>query len=141
MLTIDATTMMISVTRGDFFSIVFSAKDAEETTWHPDEGDTLIFAVAKKLGGEPIISKTNTYDGEDEEAYWTINVGTEDSDDWYKKDEDGNVVLDDSGNPVPLDFGSYVWDLQLGTPTGKVTIIGKSDEMSPKFRIWGEIAE
>lgn len=141
MLTIDATTMMISVTRGDFFSIVFSAKDAEETTWHPDEGDTLTFAVAKKLGSEPIISKSNIYDGEDEEAFWTINIGEVNSNDWYKKDEDGNVILDDKGEPVPIDFGSYVWDLQLTLSTGKITIIGKSDTYAPKFVVWGEVAE
>ena len=141
MLTIDTNTMTISVTRGDFFSIVFSAKDAEETTWHPDEGDTLTFAVAKKLGSEPIISKSNIYDGEDEEAFWTINIGEVNSNDWYKKDEDGNVILDDKGEPVPIDFGSYVWDLQLTLSTGKITIIGKSDTYAPKFVVWGEVAE
>lgn len=141
MLTIDTNTMMISVTRGDYASIVFSAKDAEETTWHPDEGDTLTFAVAKKLGSEPIISKSNIYDGEDEEAFWTINIGEVNSDDWYKKDEDGNVILDDKGEPVPIDFGSYVWDLQLTLSTGKITIIGKSDTYAPKFVVWGEVAE
>ena len=109
MLTIDTNTMMISVTRGDYVSIVFSAKDAEETTWHPDEGDTLTFAVAKKLGSEPIISKSNIYDGEDEEAFWTINIGEVNSNDWYKKDEDGNVILDDKGEPVPIDFGSTTY--------------------------------
>lgn len=141
MLTIDTNTMMISVTRGDYASIVFSAKDAEETTWHPDEGDTLTFAVAKKLGSEPIISKSNIYDGEDEEAFWTINIGEVNSNDWYKKDEDGNVILDDKGEPVPIDFGSYVWDLQLTLSTGKITIIGKSDTYAPKFVVWGEVAE
>lgn len=141
MLTIDTNTMMISVTRGDYVSIVFSAKDAEETTWHPDEGDTLTFAVAKKLGSEPIISKSNIYDGEDEEAFWTINIGEVNSNDWYKKDEDGNVILDDKGEPVPIDFGSYVWDLQLTLSTGKITIIGKSDTYAPKFVVWGEVAE
>lgn len=141
MLTIDTNTMMISVTRGDYVSIVFSAKDAEETTWHPDEGDTLTFAVAKKLGSEPIISKSNIYDGEDEEAFWTINIGEINSNDWYKKDEDGNVILDDKGEPVPIDFGSYVWDLQLTLSTGKITIIGKSDTYAPKFVVWGEVAE
>lgn len=141
MLTIDTNTMMISVTRGDYVSIVFSAVDSEGTAWHPDATDTLTFAVAKKLGSEPIISKSNIYDGEDEEAFWTINIGEVNSNDWYKKDEDGNVILDDKGEPVPIDFGSYVWDLQLTLSTGKITIIGKSDTYAPKFVVWGEVAE
>lgn len=141
MLTIDTTSMMISVTRGDYLSVVFSAVDSEGDAWHPAATDTLTFAVAKKLGSEPIISKSNIYDGEDEEAFWTINIGEVNSNDWYKKDEDGNVIIDDKGEPVPIDFGSYVWDLQLTLSTGKITIIGKSDVYAPKFVVWGEVAE
>ena len=137
MLTIDTNTMMISVTRGDYVSIVFSAKDAEETTWHPSADDVLTFAVGKKYGAEPVISKSNTYDGEDETSFWTIEIKDED---WYKKDSDGNVVYVD-GEPSLIDFGSYVWDLQLTTSSGKVTIIGKSDDYSPKFKVWGDVAE
>lgn len=143
MLTIDANDMMISITRGDYAAIVFSAVDGDETEWHPSEADvdTLTFAVAKKFGEEPVMSISNVYDGEDEEAFWTINIGEVNSNDWYKKDEDGNVILDDKGEPVPIDFGSYVWDLQLTLSTGKITIIGKSDTYAPKFVVWGEVAE
>lgn len=126
MLTIDIDTMHVSVTRGDYFSIVFSAVDAEENEWHPsDVGvDTLTFAVAKEFGGEKIISVSNVYDG-DEEAWWTIEVGP---DDWVK------------AGSLP-DFGKYVWDLQISTSAGPITIIGKSEELAPKFTVWGEVAD
>ena len=143
MLTIDANDMMISITRGDYAAIVFSAVDGDENEWHPSEADvdTLTFAVAKKFGEEPVMSISNVYDGDDEEAFWTIEIGKPGSSDWCKKDAAGHVVIGTGGEPELIDFGTYVWDLQLTTSTGVVTIIGKSDEMSPKFRIWGEVAE
>ena len=142
MLTIDTNDMSISITRGDYAAIVFSAVDDEGNDWDPETAnvDTLTFAVAKKFGDEPLISVSNVYDGQDEEAFWTIEIGATGSNDWYKKDSSGNVIYKD-GEPVLIDFGNYVWDLQLTTSSGKSTIIGKSDEYSPKFRVWGEVAE
>ena len=141
MLMIDTNDMMISVTRGDYVSIVFSAVDANEDEWHPEDVgvDTLTFAVAKNHGEEPVISVSNVYNG-DEDAFWNIEFGEEGSTDWYKKDSRGNVIYA-GGEPAPLDFGNYVWDLQLTTSTGKITIIGKTDDVSPKFRVWGEVAQ
>lgn len=139
MLYIDTTKMLIEITRGDTVSIVFSAVDSGGTTWTPTEGDILTFAVAKKVGGEPFISISNTYDGSDTTAFWTVEIGAADSDDWYQK-EDGEVVTED-GEPVLVKFGDYVWDLQLTTSTGTTTIIGKTDTISPTFRVWGEVAQ
>lgn len=138
MLYIDSNKMLIKVTRGDTVSIVFSATDSGGNTWVPSEGDILTFAVAKKVGGEPFISISNTYDGSDTSAFWTIEIGSPGSDDWYQKD-DGEVVTDD-GEPVLVKFGDYVWDLQVETSSGTITIIGKTDEISPTFRVWGEVA-
>ena len=91
MLSIDTTTFLIEITRGDSASIVFSAKDKEGNTWNPTETtDTLTFAVAKKWGGEPLMEITNTYDGDpytqvevdettfnaDKTKYYTESSGT-----------------------------------------------------------------
>lgn len=127
MLNIDTDTMMIELTRGDSASIVFSAVDGDGTAWTPTTGDILTFAVAKKFGSEPIMKKANEYDGVDSDAFWTIVIET---DDW----------LDEEGNDV-FKFKDYVWDCQITTSTGSDTIIGQTDDITPTFRVWGEVAE
>ena len=121
MLYIDANKMLIELTRSDNASIAFSAVDAEGETYTPVEGDVLTFAVSKKWGAEPIFSITNEYDGEDEDAFWTINITPE--------------------HTHELAFKDFVWDIQLITSTGTTTIIGKTDQISPTFRVWGESAK
>lgn len=121
MLTIDTNTMLIELTRGDSASIVFSAVDDEGETYVPTEGDILTFAIAKKVGADPVASVTNTYDGSDLDAFWTILIEPE--------------------HTSELKFADYVWDLQLTTSSGVDTIIGKTDDISPKFRVWGEVAQ
>ena len=121
MLYIDANQMLIELTRSDTASIVFSAVDGAGTTYVPAEGDVLTFAVGKKLGADPLFSVSNTFDGSDTESFWTIEIQSE--------------------HTAEQKFGDYVWDLQLKTSTGTTTIIGKTDNISPKFRIWGEVAQ
>lgn len=58
--------------------------------------------------------------------FWTIQIKTED---WL---ENGNDKFR---------FTDYAWDLQLTTSTGTDTIIGKTDDVTPVFRVWGEVAE
>ena len=126
MLKIDTTTMTIAITRGDSASITFGAKDKDGNTWNPTEGDeTLTFAVAKKWGGESMMEITNPYDA-DPTIFWTINI---DTDDW----------LDDDGNDK-FKFADYVFDVQVGTSSGAITIIGQTDELSPTFKVLGEVA-
>ena len=140
MLEIDAGTMLIGLTRGDTASIVFVAEDDEGTEYVPAAGDKLTFAVAKKVGADPIMSITNVYAG-DADAFWTIVIGSAGSDDWYQRDDNGEVVLDADGNPEYIKTGNYVWDVQLETQAGIQTIIGKTDSISPQFRVWGEVAQ
>ncbi len=121
MLTIDAKKMLIELTRGDSASIVFSAVTGEGEEFTPTQGDILTFAVSKKLGADPVFSISNTYDGEDLDSFWTIEIQPN-----HTKD---------------AKFADYVWDLQLETTTGVDTIIGKTDDLSPKFRVWGEVAQ
>lgn len=178
MLSIDTTTMTIALTRGDTASIVFSAKDKEGRTFLPTHGDVLKFAVAKKVGADPLFEIQNTFDTvsgemipvtitedefniqktmyfilendggaiayrqctrldtfdpdgqyavEDYSAFWTIVIGA--NGEWY----------DESGADI-FKFKDYVWDLQLITSTGVDTIIGKTDDISPTFRVLGEVA-
>ena len=127
MLNIDTKTMLIELTRGDSASIKFGAVDADGTTWNPSEGDeTLTFAVAKKWGGEVLMKITNQYDA-DMDVFWTINITT---DKW----------LNDDGTDK-FKFADYVFDVQVGTSSGAITIIGKTDDLSPTFRVLGEVAE
>lgn len=139
MLYIDVNKMLIELTRSDNASIVFSAVDGEGTTYIPTEGDVLTFAVGKKLGSDPVFSISNTFDGLDIDSFWTVEIGA-DPTNWYQKDDNGNPIYE-NGEPVLLKFGDYVWDLQLTTSTGTTTIIGKTDNVSPKFRVWGEVAQ
>ena len=184
MLNIDTTTMLIELTRGDTASIVFSAKDKEGRTYLPGVGDVLKFAVAKKVGADPIFEIANPlsslpttyeqitltedefnlekarfyyYDGAEyqncaEETYdanetyyildysgfWTITIGG--NNEWYEKDADGQLVYD-GDKPIDLfKFKDYAYDVQLKTSTGVDTIIGKTDDISPTFRVLGEVA-
>ena len=132
MLNIDTTTMLIELTRGDSASIVFSAVTKEGTPYEPTEGDVLKFAVAKKVGAEPLGVVSNTYDGVNEEAFWTIAIG---GDFWTE------------GETEKFKFADYVWDAQiqmwdaeLEEFTGVDTIIGKTSDLSPTFRVLGEVA-
>ena len=129
MLNIDTTTMLIELTRGDTANIVFSAVDKDGIAYEPTAGDVLTFAVAKKVGAEPLSVVPNTFDGEDEEAFWTIIIGAAGDNFW----------VDESGADK-YKFADYVWDVQLTTSTGVDTIIGKTSDLSPTFRVLGEVA-
>ena len=57
---------------------------------------------------------------DDADAFWTITI--------------------QPANTNQLKFGDYVFDVQL-THDGDVdTIIGVTDEITPIFRVWGEVA-
>lgn len=126
MIIVDTNSFDISITRGDTAQIVFSAIDENGENYSPNVGDVLTFSVAKKYGADPLFSVSNTYNG-DAAAWWTITIGT---DEW----------LDDDGSDK-FKFADYVYDVQITTSTNTYTIIGKTDEISPQFRVWGEVAE
>lgn len=123
MLKIDSEKMMICLTRGDTANIVFSAIDDTGTTYVPVEHDVLRFAVAKKVGADPLFERTNIMDN-DADEFWTIQI--------------------QPANTNSLKFGDYAFDVQLtrynnGEPEVD-TIIGATDEINPIFRVWGEVA-
>lgn len=120
MIAIDEDEMLIALTRGDSASIVFSAVDEEGTVYTPQVGDVLKFAVATNVGITPLLVVTNTMDQSAEE-FWQIDINSEDTQE--------------------LDFQDYVWDLQIESGDSVDTIIGKTDDVSPVFRVWGEVAQ
>lgn len=119
MFNIDTEKFLIEITRGDTASILFGAKDAEGNDYEPTEGDELKLAVAKKVGADPIFEVTNVMD-DDETAFWTINIP--------------------SSVTKEMKFADYAYDVQIISGSSVTTIIGKTDTITPVFRVWGEVA-
>lgn len=119
MFEIDTEKFLIEITRGDTASIVFGAKDKEGNDYEPIEGDELKLAVAKKVGADPIFSVVNVMD-DDETAFWTINIPSNATD--------------------GMKFADYAYDVQIISGSSVITIIGKTDTITPTFRVWGEVA-
>ena len=120
MFNINTETYLIELTRGDSATIIFGAKDAQGKAYIPVSGDELKFAVAKKVGADPIFEVANTMDG-DADAFWTINIPA-------------SVTSD-------MKFTDYAYDVQLKSGSSVATIIGQTDTITPTFRVWGEVAK
>lgn len=120
MFNINTETYLIELTRGDSASIIFGAKDAHGNDYIPVVGDELKFAVAKKVGADPIFEVANTMDV-DAESFWTINIPA-------------SVTSD-------MKFTDYAYDVQLKSGSSVTTIIGQTDSITPTFRVWGEVAK
>ena len=120
MFNINTETYLIELTRGDSASIIFGAKDAQGNDYIPVVGDELKFAVAKKVGADPIFEVANTMD-DDAESFWTINIPA-------------SVTSD-------MKFTDYAYDVQLKSGSSVTTIIGQTDSITPTFRVWGEVAK
>lgn len=69
-----------------------------------------------------------TYYMRDCDAFWTITIGETE---WEK-------ARQKLGSEMK--FADYVYDVQVSTTTGADTIIGKTDTITPVFRVWGEVA-
>ena len=120
MFNINTETYLIELTRGDSASIIFGAKDAQGNNYIPVAGDELKFAVAKKVGADPIFEVANTM-GDNAESFWTINIPA-------------SVTSD-------MKFTDYAYDVQLKSGSSVTTIIGQTDSITPTFRVWGEVAK
>ena len=120
MFNINTETYLIELTRGDSATIIFGAKDAQGKAYIPVSGDELKFAVAKKVGADPIFEVANTMDG-DADAFWTINIPASATSD--------------------MKFTDYAYDVQLKSGSSVTTIIGQTDTITPTFRVWGEVAK
>lgn len=95
--------------------------DADKTKYYTESG-----------GVYTQCEETDTYDADetyyvmDYASFWTITIET---DDW----------LDSNGNDI-FKFSDYVYDVQVNTSSGAITIIGQTDDLSPTFRVLGEVA-
>lgn len=119
MLYVDETTYLIEMTRGDTAPIEFSATKDDGTPYEPSVGDVLKFAAAKKVGATPLFEIVHTM-ADSATDFWTITILPE--------------------HTASLKFGDYVYDVQLTNESGTDTIIGKTDDLSPTLRLWGEVA-
>lgn len=160
MVRIDTDTMFIGLTRGDTINLSFSAKEEDGTKYLPVEGDVLTLAVAKKLGGEKLFSKSSEYGFSEVEI--TESEFNAQKDLYYTKAGEVYTRCDSTSSYSALtqyytqdmwnvniehedteeaEFGKYVWDCQIASGESVTTIIGKTDNLSPTFQIWGEVAE
>lgn len=161
MINIDTETYLIELTRGDNAVIEFSAEDDDGNVYLPDTGDVLKFAVAKMRNKDYLFQVVNEF-GEfhavtptqdefeaDKTKYFTESAGvytrcTESSTyssatDYYVSEFwDIEIVPE---HTKEMKSQTYVWDLQI-TINGEIqTIIGETDTLDPRFKIWGEVAQ
>lgn len=97
MLIVDETTMSISMTRGDTGIFNINLKDADGNEYTPVEGDSLIFAMAKKYGEEVLLQKNIPMDT------LILKLNPEDTN--------------------SLNAGSYVYEVQFTSSDGDVSTI------------------
>jgi len=93
--------------------------NADKTKYYTESGGTYT-----QCENTDSYDSDETYYVMDYASFWTIVIGTED---W----------LDESGEDK-FKFTDYVYDVQVITLSGADTIIGKTDDITPTFRVWGE---
>lgn len=161
MININTETYLIELTRGDNAVIQFTAEDDDGNTYLPEAGDVLVFAVAKMRNKDPLFQIENVF-GKYAEAsptqaefeadptmYFTYSDGV------YTRCEAGDsydptaqyytslfwdieIVPE---NTKSLKSNTYVWDLQIQINGEIHTIIGETDTLDPRFKVWGEVAQ
>lgn len=95
--------------------------NADKTKYYTESGGTYTQCLATDS-----YDADETYYVKDYANFWTITIPT-------------SKWLDDDGNDK-FKFADYVFDVQVGTTSGAITIIGQTDELSPTFRVLGEVA-
>lgn len=95
--------------------------DEDKTKYYTESG-----GVYTPCTEEDVYDPAESYYVQDYSNFWTITIG--DGDFWV------------ANNTEKFKFADYVWDLQLTTSTGVDTIIGQTDDISPTFRVLGEVA-
>lgn len=123
MVIIDTSTQSISMTRGDYAALVFSAYEDDGVTLHElANGDKVQLQISKKYGTEAPLTKVKVKD---------TNLSTTDLD--YTIE----LLPEDTKD---LKFGDYFYDVSILTTDGNViTYIGDSGDIQPKFTILKEV--
>ena len=128
MFKIDSENQIIYLTRGDSADIIFSARTDNGTgeQFHPTKYDKLTFCVAKKLEEEPLIQIVNEMDN-DEMSFWSVSIEPHHT---------------ENLKPAKYNFDVQVEirDSTTGELVGVKTIIGKTDDITPYFILWGDIS-
>ena len=92
----------ITLTRGDTFKAVIGITNPDGTPYEPDEGDTIRFAMKKDYNDETVLVEKN--------------IPT-----------DTLILTLEPSDTKPLEFGDYVYDIQLTKYSGEIdTFITKS---------------
>ena len=95
--------------------------NAHKTWYYTKSG-----AVYTQCTSASVYDSNETYYMLDCDDFWTIDIT---KDKW----------LNDDGTDI-FKFADYVYDVQVTTSGGAITIIGKTDDVSPTFRVLGEVA-
>ena len=161
MINIDENKYLIEMTRGDNAIISFTAKESDGNTYLPSTGDKLTFAVAKARNKTPLFQTQNEF-GEFSTATPTQEEFESDPTNFFTLVDDEYIRCASTSvyspsttyyvstfwdieiipsNTKNLKATTYVWDLQLESNGEIMTIIGETDTLNPKFKIWGEVAQ
>jgi len=111
-------------------TVDYDEVDIDENTYnaHPAWYYTESGGVYTKCTAEDAYDSNETYYMLDCGDFWIITI---DEDAW-------NEAAEKLG--TEMKFTDYVYDVQISTSTGADTIIGKTDTITPIFRVWGEVA-
>lgn len=121
MIFIDSAKQNISLTRGDYAALIFTAYNEDETIYELSPGDTVQLQIGKKYGtpDKTFVTK-KTEDGATTDTDYTIEIQPEDTKD--------------------MKFGDYFYDVSVITKDGYTcTYIGDSGTNKPKFTILKEV--
>ena len=98
MISIDKETNKISLTRGDSATFLVELVDDKDEPYTPQDGDVIRFAMDKRFGvEEPLLVK-------------------------YVDTETMSIYIQPE-DTKHLDFGTYVYDIELTDQTGSVTTV------------------
>ena len=123
MINIDQNKQHISLTRGDYAALVFTAYEEDETIFELNQGDKVQMQIGKKYGTPDKTFTTEKMDSETTtDADYTIEIHPEDTKD--------------------MKFGDYYYDVQVVTADGYVcTYIGDSGSIKPRFTLLKEVGD
>ncbi len=92
-------------------------QSVKNNTIYGIRGDTLVFKIALTKDGKDYVLS----DGD--KLTFTVKKTTTDTDALISKDVTSGVITIDPSDTAKLDYGTYVYDVQLTTADGKVDTV------------------